>query len=228
MRCVHDGPGFYARRRRDSRMLRGCGAPVGAGQLRRNQSDDSTQPDSWNDRGPRRRPRLATAQDRKPLSPAGHGERDGRRTRGARPTRTATASTTGGKWLEVTYSRPMLRGRTDIFGKGADYGKVVNGGAPVWRAGANATTKFKTEVPLMIGGKRVEPGSYDVFVELKEPRVDAHPLDAADAGQVRPERQDEDLGRLRLRPQVRRRARPDDDAHSPRPRSTSSRSASST
>ena len=43
----------------------------------------------------------------------------------------------GGKWIEVTYSRPMLRGRTDIFGKGADYGKTVNGGAPVWRAGAN-------------------------------------------------------------------------------------------
>ena len=113
----------------------------------------------------------------------------------------------GGKWIEVTYSRPMLRGRTDIFGKGADYGKTVNGGAPVWRAGANQTTKLKTEVPLMIGGKKLAPGSYDLFVELKEAGLDAHPLDAADAGQVRRERQDEDLGRLRLRPEVRRRAR---------------------
>ena len=31
----------------------------------------------------------------------------------------------GGKWIEVTYSRPMLRGRADVFGKGADYGKKV-------------------------------------------------------------------------------------------------------
>ena len=75
---------------------------------------------------------------------------------------------TGGKWIEVIYSRPMLRGRTNIFGKGADYGKAVNAGAPVWRAGANQTTKLKTEVPITIGGKKLEPGSYDLFVELKE------------------------------------------------------------
>ena len=37
----------------------------------------------------------------------------------------------------------------------------------------------------MIGGKRIEPGTYDVFVELKEPALDAHPLDPADAGEVR-------------------------------------------
>ncbi|HEY6050844.1 MAG TPA: DUF2911 domain-containing protein [Thermoanaerobaculia bacterium] len=75
----------------------------------------------------------------------------------------------GGKWIEIEYSRPMLRGRTDVFGKGADYGKKVNAGAPVWRAGANQTTKLKTEVPLEIGGKRLAPGEYDLFVDLKEP-----------------------------------------------------------
>ncbi|HEY7114100.1 MAG TPA: DUF2911 domain-containing protein [Thermoanaerobaculia bacterium] len=73
-----------------------------------------------------------------------------------------------GKWIEVIYSRPMLRGRTDIFGKGADYGKMVNSGAPVWRVGANATTKLKTEVPLEIGGKKLAAGEYDLFVDLKE------------------------------------------------------------
>jgi hypothetical protein len=62
----------------------------------------------------------------------------------------------------------MLRGRTDIFGKGADYGKTVSGGGPVWRAGANATTKLKTEVPLEIGGKKLPAGEYALFVELKE------------------------------------------------------------
>jgi hypothetical protein len=75
----------------------------------------------------------------------------------------------GGKWIEIEYSRPMLRGRTDVFGKGADYGKKVNSGAPVWRAGANQTTKLKTEVRLEIGGKRLAPGEYDLFVDLKEP-----------------------------------------------------------
>ncbi len=74
----------------------------------------------------------------------------------------------GGKWIEVTYSRPILRGRAEVFGKGADYGKKVLGGAPVWRAGANQTTKLKTEVPLEIGGKRLAPGEYDLFVDLKE------------------------------------------------------------
>jgi hypothetical protein len=74
----------------------------------------------------------------------------------------------GGKWIEITYSRPILRGRTDIFGKGADYGKTVLAGAPVWRAGANQTTRLKTEVPLEIGGKKLEAGEYSLFVDLKE------------------------------------------------------------
>ena len=75
---------------------------------------------------------------------------------------------TGGKWIEITYSRPILRGRTDIFGKGADYGKTVNAGAPVWRLGANQTTRLKTDIPLEIGGKKLEPGEYSLFVDLKE------------------------------------------------------------
>ena len=73
-----------------------------------------------------------------------------------------------GKWIEVTYSRPMLRGRTNIFGSGADYGKKVSDGAPVWRAGANLTTRLKTEVPIMLGNKTLAPGEYSLFVDLKE------------------------------------------------------------
>jgi len=72
----------------------------------------------------------------------------------------------GGKWIEITYGRPILRGRTEIFGRGGDYGKKVNAGAPVWRAGANQTTRLKTEVPLEIGGKRLELGDYSLFVDL--------------------------------------------------------------
>lgn len=109
-----------------------------------------------------------SAQEKRPLSPPGVAatqvggkwsapDKDGERTY------------TGGKWIEVTYGRPMLRGRANIFGKGADYGKAVNGGAPVWRAGANTTTVLKTEVPIEIGGTKLDAGQYSLFIELKEP-----------------------------------------------------------
>ncbi len=109
----------------------------------------------------------ALAQPERPLSPPGSAntqvggkwavDKDGERTY------------TGGKWIDVTYSRPILRGRAELFGKGADYGKQVTGDAPLWRAGANLTTRLKTEVPLEIGGKRLAPGEYSLFVDLKEP-----------------------------------------------------------
>ena len=110
---------------------------------------------------------LATAQDRPPLSPPGSANA----MVGAKWAKDKDGDMVaeGGKWLEVKYSRPSLRGRTNIFGAGADYGKTVAGDKRLWRAGANASTTFKTEVPLMIGGKRIEPGTYAVLVELKEP-----------------------------------------------------------
>lgn len=75
----------------------------------------------------------------------------------------------GGKWITVTYSGPIKRGR-DVFGTGADYGKsLLVGGATVWRAGANQSTRLKTEVPLVIGGKTVPAGEYSLFIELKSP-----------------------------------------------------------
>ena len=72
----------------------------------------------------------------------------------------------GGKWIEVTYSRPIKRGR-DLWGKGADYGRMLNGGAPVWRAGANVSTRLRTELPLVINNKTLAPGEYSVFIDLK-------------------------------------------------------------
>lgn len=75
----------------------------------------------------------------------------------------------GGKWIAIDYSRPILRGRTGVFGTGAEYGKSLYAGAPVWRAGADKSTRLTTEVPLEIGGKTVPPGEYSLFVELKSP-----------------------------------------------------------
>lgn len=71
-----------------------------------------------------------------------------------------------GKWIELSFGRPIKRGR-DLFGSGAAYGKSLSAGAPVWRAGANVTTRLKTEVPLVVGGKAVPAGEYTVFVDLK-------------------------------------------------------------
>jgi hypothetical protein len=72
-----------------------------------------------------------------------------------------------GKWVTVDYSRPLLRGRKDIFGSGAEYGKQVLDDTEIWRAGANDTTRLTTQVPLQIGGKTIQPGVYNVFVDLK-------------------------------------------------------------
>jgi Protein of unknown function (DUF2911) len=108
-------------------------------------------------------------EDRRPMSPAGVASTQVGGKWSA-PDAQGDRSYGGGKWIEVTYSRPILRGRSAIFGKGADYGKAVSGGAPVWRAGANLTSTLKTEAPLEIGGKRIEPGEYSLFVDLKEPR----------------------------------------------------------
>ncbi|MCA1561911.1 MAG: DUF2911 domain-containing protein [Acidobacteria bacterium] len=73
-----------------------------------------------------------------------------------------------GKWIEITYGRPLLRGRTNVFGAGAEYGQKLYAGAPVWRAGADVSTRLKTELPLNIGNQTVSPGEYSLFVDLKE------------------------------------------------------------
>lgn len=74
----------------------------------------------------------------------------------------------GEAWIIVDYGRPILRGRTGIFGSGEEYGVTVTGPAPVWRAGANKSTRLHTEVPLMIGGTEIPAGEYSLFVELDQ------------------------------------------------------------
>ena len=72
-----------------------------------------------------------------------------------------------GKWISVDYGRPILRGRPNIFGSGAEYGRTIMDGAPVWRAGANANTRLTTQAALDFGGTTVQPGVYNVLVDLK-------------------------------------------------------------
>jgi hypothetical protein len=79
-----------------------------------------------------------------------------------------TASTqVNGRWIDIVYGRPILRGRTNIFGSGADYGKTLFDGGTVWRAGANVSTRLRNEMPLEIGGKRIPPGELVIVIDLK-------------------------------------------------------------
>ena len=71
----------------------------------------------------------------------------------------------GGKWLEMRFGRPIKRGR-DLFGP-RDYAEALNDGAPVWRAGANVTTRLDAEVPIVIAGRTIAPGEYTVFIDLQ-------------------------------------------------------------
>jgi hypothetical protein len=70
-----------------------------------------------------------------------------------------------GKWLEVRFGRPIKRGR-DLFGT-PDYVDFLNDGAPVWRAGANQTTRLNTESAIVIGDKTIAAGEYTLFIDLQ-------------------------------------------------------------
>jgi hypothetical protein len=91
---------------------------------------------------------------------------DAQRRRPASPEGTS-ATQVDGRWIEIVYGRPILRGRTNVFGAAADYGKTLFDGGTVWRAGANVSTRLRSEAALEIGGKRVAPGEYVMLIELK-------------------------------------------------------------
>jgi hypothetical protein len=112
-------------------------------------------------------PLTLAAQQERPLSPPGTATA----MVGGQWVRNAEGNSVyeGGKWIEVIYSRPMLRQRTNIFGTGAEYGVAIRAGTPLWRAGANQTTVLKTEVPLVFGGRTVPAGEYGLLVDLKSP-----------------------------------------------------------
>jgi hypothetical protein len=108
----------------------------------------------------------------RPLSPAGSAQAQvlGKWVQGDRPAFTlGRGRYEGGKWIEITYGRPLKRER-DLFGSGADYGKAGQRRRHARAArrrpcGARARTsprRINTEVPLIIGdkdgaGRRVQP-----------------------------------------------------------------------
>ena len=57
--------------------------------------------------------------------------------------------------IELTYSRPSLKGR-NVFGTVVMYDSL-------WRTGANAATKIKFDDQVEILGHQVEPGTYAIY-----------------------------------------------------------------
>lgn len=121
---------------------------------------------------------MSGQQTQRPMSPEGSAQTQvlGKWVKGERPAFTlGREQYQGGKWIEITYGRPLQRGR-DLFGSGASYGKAANDvgtptfpAPPVWRAGANQSTRLKTEVALVLGGKTVPAGEYSLFIDLVKP-----------------------------------------------------------
>ncbi|MEZ4991549.1 MAG: DUF2911 domain-containing protein [Saprospiraceae bacterium] len=59
--------------------------------------------------------------------------------------------------MEVTYSRPGVKGRSVFAAEGlVPHGKL-------WRTGANAATKISFSTDVMIGGKKVPAGEYSIL-----------------------------------------------------------------
>ncbi len=75
----------------------------------------------------------------------------------------ATATTVlGGKKIAIDYGQPALKGRNF-----ADLMKQLPQDR-MWRAGSGAVTIFSTEIDLLIGGKKVPPGKYSLYIHCPE------------------------------------------------------------
>ncbi len=57
--------------------------------------------------------------------------------------------------IEITYSRPGMKGRT-IFGGLVPYGQI-------WRTGADTATKISFSTPVKLGGAALGAGTYELF-----------------------------------------------------------------
>jgi hypothetical protein len=85
----------------------------------------------------------------------------------------------GGKWIEITYGRPLKRGR-NLWGSGVNYGKDASVGTPIWRAGANVTTRLATEA-VRHRRKNGRRRLLAVFIDLKGEQLDVRALHVAGA-----------------------------------------------
>jgi len=102
---------------------------------------------------------VATAQDRA-LSPRGQASTQ------VSGSFDSEGAYSGGQWIDIAYGRPILRGREGMFGEGAEYTTGIYAGAPIWRIGADVTTRITTEAALVFDGKTLPAGEYSMFADL--------------------------------------------------------------
>ncbi|MGH9393048.1 MAG: DUF2911 domain-containing protein, partial [Terriglobales bacterium] len=84
----------------------------------------------------------------------------------ASPARTAELTVAGQTPVTIKYSAPSVRGR-QIFGPAGLLSKDPT--YPVWRAGANAATALHTTRALTLGGLKLAPGDYTLYVLVSDP-----------------------------------------------------------
>jgi hypothetical protein len=73
------------------------------------------------------------------------------------PTQTLTQAFGMGK-IEITYSRPVLKGR-EVFKEKSEIVPLDK----MWRTGANAATKIRFTDNVNIGGKNIDSGTYVIY-----------------------------------------------------------------
>lgn len=101
-----------------------------------------------------------SAQDRPIASPPGHSATQ---VLGSYDQRTGYVD---GQWIEILFGRPLKRER-NLFNL-PDWREALLDGAPVWRAGANISTRLRTQVELTFADVVVPPGEYSVFIDFGE------------------------------------------------------------
>jgi hypothetical protein len=104
----------------------------------------------------------------------------------------------GGKTVAITYSAPKVNGRVGkLFGKDGRIGQDPT--YPVWRAGANAATKFHTDADLDVGGLSVPKGDYTLYVDLADPAKWQLVISKQTGQWGLTYKKDQDLGRVPMR-----------------------------
>jgi hypothetical protein len=66
-----------------------------------------------------------------------------------------------GTTITVDYGRPVARGRENLIGGVVHWGEV-------WTPGANWATTLEVDRPILLEGRRVEPGRYSVWLQPEE------------------------------------------------------------
>ncbi len=66
-----------------------------------------------------------------------------------------------GTTLTLDFSRPVARGRDNLFGGVIHWGET-------WTPGANWATTLEVDRPILLEGNRVEPGKYSVWLQPRE------------------------------------------------------------